>query len=399
MSVVDPASSEPIENLSIGTIIEVDGSHIIAELHPGLTELSRVYGGETYAIGQFGSILRIHFGRRMIYALVGRLRMKADYELELGSTSTATSDERVVEAELFGEGEWIRDRAGILQLRFERGVANYPLPQQTVYLTPKTDLQSIYGHTYRTVIELGEHVGSGGSPCLADLNELLGKHTAILGSTGAGKSGAVAAILHSILERGQQRRYENWNPLIVILDPHNEYGSAFSEHSRLSTDDGSLELPYWLLNLQETINLIIGKTEFVATSQSNIIKSALLDARTEGARQLGLETESITVDSPVPYDLERLRQYINQDKPRQASRQESHNSILQKLDVLQADGRLRFLMTAWNADTSDPFPDVVAKLLGLGAQPRVVDLSGVPNEVAGVADSRRAREQPCASSM
>ena len=340
MSVVDPASSEPIENLSIGTIIEVDGSHIIAELHPGLTELSRVYGGETYAIGQFGSILRIHFGRRMIYALVGRLRMKADYELELGSTSTATSDERVVEAELFGEGEWIRDRAGILQLRFERGVANYPLPQQTVYLTPKTDLQSIYGHTYRTVIELGEHVGSGGSPCLADLNELLGKHTAILGSTGAGKSGAVAAILHSILERGQQRHYENWNPLIVILDPHNEYGSAFSEHSRLSTDDGSLELPYWLLNLQETINLIIGKTEFVATSQSNIIKSALLDARTEGARQLGLETESITVDSPVPYDLERLRQYINQDKPRQASRQESHNSILQKLDVLQADGRL-----------------------------------------------------------
>ena len=391
MSVVDPASSEPIENLSIGTIIEVDGSHIIAELHPGLTELSRVYGGETYAIGQFGSILRIHFGRRMIYALVGRLRMKADYELELGSTSTATSDERVVEAELFGEGEWIRDRAGILQLQFERGVANYPLPQQTVYLTPKTDLQSISGHTYRTVIELGEHVGSGGSPCLADLNELLGKHTAILGSTGAGKSGAVAAILHSILERGQQRHYENWNPLIVILDPHNEYGSAFSEHSRLSTDDGSLELPYWLLNLQETINLIIGKTEFVATSQSNIIKSALLDARTEGARQLGLETESITVDSPVPYDLERLRQYINQDKPRQASRQESHNSILQKLDVLQADGRLRFLMTAWNADTSDPFPDVVAKLLGLGAQPRVVDLSGVPNEVAGVASAVIAR--------
>ena len=391
MSVVDPASSEPIENLSIGTIIEVDGSHIIAALHPGLTELSRVYGGETYAIGQFGSILRIHFGRRMIYALVGRLRMKADYELELGSTSTATSDERVVEAELFGEGEWIRDRAGILQLQFERDVANYPLPQQTVYLTPKTDLQSIYGHTYRTVIELGEHVGSGGSPCLADLNELLGKHTAILGSTGAGKSGAVAAILHSILERGQQRHYENWNPLIVILDPHNEYGSAFSEHSRLSTDDGSLELPYWLLNLQETINLIIGKTEFVATSQSNIIKSALLDARTEGARQLGLETESITVDSPVPYDLERLRQYINQDKPRQASRQESHNSILQKLDVLQADGRLRFLMTAWNADTSDPFPDVVAKLLGLGAQPRVVDLSGVPNEVAGVASAVIAR--------
>ena len=76
---------EPIPNLAIGKIIEVDGSRIIAELDPGLTELSRVYAGETYPIGQFGSIVRIHFGRRLIYALVGRLRMKAEYEAELGA--------------------------------------------------------------------------------------------------------------------------------------------------------------------------------------------------------------------------------------------------------------------------------------------------------------------------
>ena len=92
-------SGEPIENLAIGTIIEVDGSRIIAELHPGLTELSRVYGGEIYPIGQFGSILRIHFGRRIIYAFVGRLRMKAEYEAERGATPRASADERVVEAE------------------------------------------------------------------------------------------------------------------------------------------------------------------------------------------------------------------------------------------------------------------------------------------------------------
>ena len=73
---------EPIENLAIGKIIEVDGSRIIAELDPKLNELSRVYAGETYPIGQFGSIVRIHFGRRLIYALVGRLRMKAEYEAE-----------------------------------------------------------------------------------------------------------------------------------------------------------------------------------------------------------------------------------------------------------------------------------------------------------------------------
>ena len=104
------------------------------------------------------------------------------------------------------------------------------------------------------------------------MNELLGKHTAVLGSTGAGKSGAVAAIIHSILERDQEADYANWKPRIVILDPHNEYGAAFPAHSKLSTDDGTLSLPFWLLNFQEMVALLIGKTEFVATSQANIIK-------------------------------------------------------------------------------------------------------------------------------
>lgn len=288
MNTLNRMQGDPIANLAIGKIIEVDGSHVIAELDPGLIELSRVYAGETYPIGQFGSIVRIHFGRRLIYALVGRLRMKAEYEAERGLVSQASADERIVEADLFGEGEWILDDAGAAQLQFERGVATYPLPQQTVYLTPKSELRSIYGHTKGAVIRLGEHVGSGGAPCYAEMNELLGKHTAVLGSTGAGKSGAVAVIIHSILEKGAEVGYANWKPRIVVLDPHNEYGAAFPAHSRLSTDDGTLALPFWLLNFQETVALLIGKTEFVATSQANIVKSALIDARNEGAVALGL---------------------------------------------------------------------------------------------------------------
>ena len=100
MNVEKRNPADPIENLAVGKIIEVDGSHIIAELEPGLTELSRVYAGETYPIGQFGSIVRIHFGRRLIYALVGRLRMKAEYESERGIPSQASADERVIEVDL-----------------------------------------------------------------------------------------------------------------------------------------------------------------------------------------------------------------------------------------------------------------------------------------------------------
>ena len=391
MSMSTRNPNEPIENLAIGQIIEVDGSRLVAELNPTLSELSRVYAGETYPIGQFGSIIRIHFGRRLVYALVGRLRMKSEFQAERGLVPASSSDERIVEADLFGEGEWVHGASGEWELRFERGVSTYPLPQQTVYLTPKAELRFIYGKAKGAVVQLGQHVGSGGTPCLADLNELLGKHTAVLGSTGAGKSGTVAAIIHSILERGDKNSYEKWKPRIIILDPHGEYGTAFADHTKLSSDDGTLTLPYWLLNFQESVALLIGKTEFVATSQANIVKSALMAAREEGAQQLGLDANSITVDSPVPYKLSTLKAKIDADKPPQASKQDSHNSILQKLEVLMTDARLRFMMEEWNDGANDPFPEVIKQLTGDGPQPRIVDLSGVPNEVAGVSSAVIAR--------
>ena len=384
------SSGRPIDNLAIGKIIEVDGTRIVAELDDSLTELSRIFAGEVYPIGQFGSIVRVHFGRRTIYAFVGRLRMKAEYEAERGVLTPSSNDERIVEADLFGEGEWRYDPASDQEiLKFDRGVANYPLPQQTLYLTPKSELKFIYGHQEGAVIQIGEHVGSGGTPCFADLNELLGKHTAILGSTGAGKSATVAAILHSILERGQS--YETWHPRIIVLDPHNEYGSAFPTHTGLSTEDGSLSLPYWLLNFQETVALLIGKTEFVATSQANIVKMALTSCRKRGACILGMDQNAITVDSPIPYSLDEFRSEIEQDKPSQASRQESHNSILQKLDILRADSRMAFLMSEWDQENGDPFGEIIGQLVGSEPSPRVIDLSGVPNEVAGVASAVIAR--------
>ena len=66
MSRQPPNPGDPIDNLAIGTLIEVDGTHIIAELDSSIAELSRVYGGVIYPIGQFGSIIRIHFGRRLM---------------------------------------------------------------------------------------------------------------------------------------------------------------------------------------------------------------------------------------------------------------------------------------------------------------------------------------------
>ncbi len=404
--------NEPISNLEIGAVIEVDGTHIVAELDPKVTELTRVYGGVIYPIGQFGSIIKIHYGARLIFGYVGRLRMKSEYDREKGLAPESNRSARIIEADLFGEGEWVSDKDE-WKLDFERGVTTFPLPQQKVYLTPRAELGFIYGEGTGPVILLGEHVGSGGTPCYAEMNELLGKHTAILGSTGAGKSGTVAAILHAILDRKEDASLDNWHPQIVVLDPHNEYGAAFPGHVRLCTDENSLTLPYWLLNLEETVSLFVGQTEgsATATSQTNIVMNAIFIARQEGAEKLGIDKNRITVDSPIPYfigdpyDMDELGNKdgtrndnhgfvgaVNSLRPSGSDKKkhEGYTKVLRKVESLCRDRRKAFMMQDWDGK-DDPLPKIVKQFLGDSNSIRIVDLSGVPNEVAGTASSAIAR--------
>ena len=350
------------ESLVIGRVVEVDGTHIIAELDSKIDELSKIYQGDIYQIGQFGSIVKIYFGRKIIYAHVSRLRMKNEYEREVfkDTPPSSISSERVIEADLFGEGEWNENQ----NLEFERGVSTYPLPQQKVYLTTKQELNFIFGKTTDSSLIIGHHVSSKATPASIHINELLNKHSAILGSTGSGKSGTVSAIIHGILSYGEEKQMKDWHPNIIILDPHDEYSSAFSkdQYNKLSTEQNNLKLPYWLFNLQETINLFIGKTEFVATSQANIIKKALLNSRNQAKDQLSI-TQDITVDSPVPYRINTLINFIDRDKNSLTpSKQESHLKILEKIDILRDDSRYNFMMNNWT-NSEDGFYEIVNNIV------------------------------------
>jgi len=384
----------------------------VAELDAKISELTRVYNGTLYPIGQFGSIVKIHFGRRLIYGYVSRLHMKADFNRERGIAVDENPSARIIEADLFGEGEW-KNKGGEWLLEFERGVSTFPLPQQGLYLTPRNELADVFGRGGERSLALGEHVGSGGTPCYLELDELLGKHTAVLGSTGAGKSSAVAAIIHSLLQHGKNCSFPIWAPRIIILDPHNEYGSAFPEHGRLSTDEGTLSLPYWMLDLEETTALIIGKTEHAATSQTNIVKNALIAARRAGAVTLGLNPDEITVDSPVPYllgnptgldsfgnrdgrlDTSGFVGNINDQRPKDSKDRAKHdefNKVIRKLESLLRDERLSFMMQPWTGRKEDgQLATVLQQFLGASHPVCVFDLSGVPNEVAGAASSVIAR--------
>ena len=378
------------ENLVIGKVIEVDGTHIIIEMDSNIDELSKIYQGDIYQIGQFGSIIKIYFGRKIIYAYVSRLRMKNEYEAENSANNpqNSSSSERVIEADLFGEGEWIENG-----LEFERGISTYPLPQQRVYLTTKQELNYIFGKKSDSSLIIGHHVSSEGTSASVHINELLNKHSAILGSTGSGKSGTVSAIIHSILNYGMDKKLKNWHPNIIILDPHNEYSSAFSEkqYDKLSTDQGNLKLPYWLFNLQETINLFIGKKERAATFQTNILKKALLKAREESKNILSISSD-ITVDSPLPYDIDKLKNLIDADpnKPSQPSKQDSYLKIIEKINILKDDARYNFMMDNWESKKDD-FYTIVQKIISGGKPVKIIDLSGIPNDVASIASSVIAR--------
>lgn len=376
-------NSRPYElakTLAIGQIYEVDGNQIRIELDSALEELTRIYASKVYSIGQFGSILQIPIGKKVIFAMVTRLTMK-NQTLEAGKILPPKDDSRVIFADLFGEGVWSKCNVK-WELKFERGVSEYPLPLQSVYLTEKSTLAEIYQKSDQSRIKLGTYVGSGDLGCFANISTLIGKHTAILGSTGTGKSTTTASVIHSILN--PENKPKHWSPQIIILDPHGEYKKAFSESTVLTTDDKSLRLPYWLLNFQETVELFIGKTEFVATSQSNILKKALLFIRVKA-------NPVSKLDSPVPYKISELKSEIIKDRDihTTSAKKEPYEKIIAKIELFVDDARFNFLMNDW--DEIETLNTVITPFIQIKKAPTVIDLSGVPDEVAGICNSAIAR--------
>jgi hypothetical protein len=304
---------------------------------------------------------------------------------------TDNNDARIIEFSLFGEGEW-HNQGGDWNMKFERGISNFPLPLQKVYLTPTSELKQIFtsAEEAENLIKIGTYSGTGGTVCLADLNELLGKHSAILGSTGSGKSGAVTVLLKSIIDK--KKDFETWHPRIVILDPHNEYTTAFKGNcSSFSTDNGSLKLPYWLLSLEELCDLLLGKAEFTATTQKNIVKKALLECRKKSAVTFGIDEDKITIDSPIPFKISEFKDLIDQDRIKLTeSKQDSYKSLLNKLDSLNDDARYNFLMEDWKSGKDD-VTEVIKQFISNDTSIHIIDLSGIPNEVAGIISSVIAR--------
>ncbi len=412
--------------LRIGKIVEVSGESMRVEIDAELSDLTRVVDGRVYLVGQLGSIIKIHYGRRLLFAYVRMLRMRSELAIEEGAARIAPGDDsRLLEADLFAQGTWRSDGDG---LGISRGVEMYPLPLQGVYLTTADELDELFAAAERAklsngvspLVAIGTYVGSNGAVCRANVDKLFGQHCAVLGSTGSGKSGTVAALIHSVLEHKKEDIDEAIRPRMVVIDPHGEYGAAFQGKCQVLRAYASavqdapgteLRLPYWLMSGDELRALIIGKTEAEATSQNNIVYKALKHARmvTAGIVQpipdnpdgdlpevladgkTYADIVSFDRDKPIRFSLDEFQRHIDHVQGRKsgkkdslsATERKSHDSILDKLSVLRTDPRLQFLMRDEAADT---LTTAILQLTGAtadGATVKVVDISGAPNEVAG----------------
>src|SRR5271168_1086054 len=222
----------------IGRVRHVLGSAITVALNDDLAGVAPIYRGRLQPIGQIGSLVRIPQG---LVDLIGSVSLVGIAELSgaPAPTETIQHDERWLQVQLLGE----IDRA---TGKFQRGVGSYPGLDDSVHFATPHQLASIFPKAGKDYIRLGSLSAAEEIPICLDAARLVTRHAAIVGSTGSGKTSAVASLLQSFVSGG-------WRAAnIVVIDPHGEYAQALRSHasvrSVLGQGAGRLRVPYWALS-------------------------------------------------------------------------------------------------------------------------------------------------------
>jgi DNA helicase HerA-like ATPase len=346
----------------IGMVIEIAGagSRIVLDV-PRLTECALDGDASVALSGQVGSQVKVRAGDTWLIANVRSQKQE-------GGSGEAI----VAVVDFLGEGD-VDPHTGRLET-FRRGVTIYPIPGSLVYPASNDDLRQIYANAGRAAIEVGNVFPTKDIRAGLYIDALLGKHFALLGSTGTGKSTSAALILHRICEAAPQGH-------IVMIDPHGEYGAAFHDNGVI-LDASNLQMPYWLMNFEEHCEIFITTRGDERQEDSEILAKCLLEARMRNrlAQQMG----RITVDAPIPYLLSDLSNIINLemgklDKGRTSA---GYMRLKNKIDEIKADPRYQFMFNGMLV--GDVMTEFVAKLFRMPSQGRpisIIDVSGVPSEI------------------
>ena len=240
--------------------------------------------------------------------------------------------------------------------RFNRGVFHYPVPGAPVRAASEADLDLVYVRPTVSNVAIGSLYHDPSRPAFVLVDELLTKNFAVLGTTGSGKSCAVALILSAILAN-------HANGHVVVLDPHNEYAAAFGGIAEVITVE-NLELPFWLLDFEEAAAVLVrGGTAQEQEAQAIILKEAMTRARRRHAGD-ELAASLVTVDSPIPYGAAELLRQIDDamGKLENPDRSAPYLRLRTRLDSLRFDRRFGFMFSDWLV-ARDSLARIVGRLL------------------------------------
>ena len=360
----------PAPTLSpIGQVVEIAGSGSQVRLDAAAVTALQTNKDPSIAMsGQVGSQVKMVVGSSWLIANVRTLKSGDDGKL-------------VAFVDFLGEGT--KDSMGRMT-NFRRGVTRYPIPGAEVLPVSTEDLRSVFAASDEPHIEIGTVYPTDDIRGALYVDPMLGKHFAVLGSTGTGKSTSVSLILHRISQLSPEGH-------IVMIDPHGEYSAAFKGCGELFNVD-NLQLPYWLMNFEEHCEVLLTTHDAERQRDGDILAKCLLAARTKGKdmSQYG----KVTVDSPIPYLLSDLQGIIANEmgKLDRAGDTLPFQRLKTKLEELRADPRYTFMFSGMLV--SDSMGSFLARLFRLPSQGRpisIVDVSGVPSEITSVVVSVLAR--------
>lgn len=358
-------SGGDVESSGIGAVLEIAGSSSQIVLDAAALErLAQSTDPVIASAGQVGGQVKVKVGGSWLIANIRSLRL-----------SDTHREEVIASIDFLGEGD--EERLTGKLYKFRRGVTRYPTPGANVYPVSTADLKQIYAADDRAHIEIGHVYPTKDIRAALYVDAMLGKHFALLGSTGTGKSTSAALILHRICELAPQGH-------IVMVDPHGEYAAAFKNTGAIY-DVGNLAMPYWLMNFEEHCEVFLTTSGAERQIDADILAKCLLAARGKG--RLGQEITKLTVDAPIPYLLSDLTNLIQLEmgKMDRAGDTAPYLRLKTKIDEIKADPRYGFMFSGMLvADTMSTFIQRIFRLPGEGKPISIIDVSGVPSEITAV---------------
>ena len=305
----------------IGFVMDIAGSSSQITLDAGILTKLMSHGDPSIAMaGQVGSQIKIRIGHNWLLASIRTQRMH-------------DRDHGIIMAQVDFLGEGDGDRVTGKISNFRRGVTRYPIPGSEVYAVSSADMNQVYATDARAHVEIGTVVPTKDIRGALYVDALLGKHFALVGSTGTGKSTCAALIVHKMCDIAPDGH-------IVMIDPHGEYSAAFKQNGALF-DVNNLAMPYWMMNFAEHCEVFVTSTGDDRQIDSDILARCLLQARAKNriAENIG----KLTVDAPIPYLLSDLTNILQNEmgKLDKATSSAPFMRLKSKIDELKADPRYK----------------------------------------------------------